>query len=66
MLDIVKMKRLRERAGLSQGAAAKRAGMTVRQQWSNIERGATGSGVTLGTLEKIALALGVKVKDLLK
>ena len=40
------------------------AGMTDRQAWSRIERGHT--AITLDTLEKIATALGVKGKDLLK
>jgi transcriptional regulator with XRE-family HTH domain len=64
MLDIDKIKKCREKLGLSQQGAAEAAGMKDRQAWSRIERG--GAGMTLETLEKIAKALGVKAKDLLK
>ena len=67
MLDTAKMKTLREQRGLSQTEAAKLAGLSV-QKWNNIERGLIGTkqGITLGTLEKVARALGVKAKDLLR
>jgi transcriptional regulator with XRE-family HTH domain len=64
MLDIAKVKSLREAKGWSQQQAAEKAGMRDRQAWSRIERGAT--SVTLETLEKVAKALGVKARDLLK
>lgn len=60
------MKSLREKLKLSQGEAAQLAGFKTRQQWSNIERDATGYEISMTTLERIAKALGVKAKDLLK
>lgn len=66
MLDHAKVKALRIKHGLSQGDAAKLAGFKTRQQWSNLERDATGYAVSMSSLEKIAKALGVKAKDLLK
>ena len=65
MLDCKKMRALRERQELSQEDAAKAAGMSGRQQWYLIESG-TRADVTLTTLDKIAKALGVKAKDLLR
>lgn len=61
------MKKLREarlKAGLTQKEAAARVGLSSRQAWNNIERGR--ADVTLRTLDKIAAALGVKARDLLK
>ncbi len=66
MLDHAKMKRLRLKLKLSQAAAAKIAGFSTAQQWSNVERNATGYAVSMQTLAKIAAALNVKPKDLLK
>lgn len=68
MLDIEKIKRLRDKLGLTLEAAAEKAGFSSRQHWYNIENGLTGGGkgVTLGTLEKLARALDCKPKDLLK
>lgn len=67
MVDIAKITAIREKRKLSQIQAAERAGISP-QQWNNIESGRTGAkrGVSLPTLEKIAKALGVKAKDLLK
>jgi transcriptional regulator with XRE-family HTH domain len=65
MLDTEKLRRLREKLGLSQEAAAQQAGLANRQQWHLIESGER-ANVTLETLDKIATALGVKAKDLLK
>ena len=65
MLDIEKIKRLRERLKLSQAEAAERAGIGTRQSWNKIESGREGN-LSLERLEKIAAALGVKSKDLLK
>jgi transcriptional regulator with XRE-family HTH domain len=64
-LDIEKIKTLRERAGLSQAEAAAKAGLKTRQRWHQIESG-TITNIELDTLERIAKALGVKAKDLLK
>jgi transcriptional regulator with XRE-family HTH domain len=56
---------LRERLKLSQAEAAERAGIGTRQSWNKIESGREGN-LSLERLEKIAAALGVKSKDLLK
>lgn len=65
MLDIEKILKLRESLGLTQEQAAQKAGFKTRQHWYKIESGNAGS-VTLETLERVAKALGVKAKDLLK
>lgn len=65
LLDTAKVKAAREGRGLSQAEAATLAGLSGRSRWSEIESGRL-SNVTLETLEKIAKALGVKAKDLLK
>ena len=65
MLDLHKMKSLREKLELTMDAAATKAGFSSRQQWYNIESGRR-SDVSVSTLEKLAEALGVKAKDLLK
>ena len=65
MFDHEKMRRLREKLELTQEQAAAKAGLTSRQQWNDIESGRRAS-ITITTLEKIAAALGVKAKDLLK
>ena len=64
-LDITKMRELREKRGLSLAQAAKAAGFAGRQQWHQIESGQR-TNIELNTLEKIAEALGVKARDLLK
>jgi DNA-binding XRE family transcriptional regulator len=65
MLDIEKLRKLREKAGLSQEDAAKRAGLNSRQAWYNIESGLQ-ANVTMTTLDSLAKALGVKARDLVK
>ena len=67
MHDSGKIRALREKRGLTQLEVAKLAGMS-QQQWANVEGGHTGQtrGISLSTLDKIANALGVKAKDLLK
>jgi transcriptional regulator with XRE-family HTH domain len=64
-LDIEKIRKLREKNGLSQSEAAERAGLNTRQRWHQIESGSI-TNVQLDTLESIAKALGVKAKDLLR
>ena len=65
-LDVEKIEQLREKRGWSQAHAATAAGLGGgRQQWNNIVNGNQG-GITLATLEKIAAALGVSAKALLK
>lgn len=56
---------MRTAAKLTQAEAAERAGLTGKQVWSDLEQGRR-SNITLETLERIAAALGVKAKDLLK
>jgi transcriptional regulator with XRE-family HTH domain len=65
MVDLKKIKAIREKLGLTQGQAAKRAGLRSRQHWNKIEVGGDG-GITVATLEKVARALRVKARDLLK
>ena len=65
MLDLEKIKARREKLDLTMQAAADRAGFTNRQQWFLIESG-TRADVTMTTLEKLAVALECKAKDLLK
>lgn len=65
MLDTEKIERLRAEKEWTQEEAAKRAKLAGRQQWNAIVTGRQ-SGMTLATLAKIAAALGVKAKDLLK
>ena len=67
MHDVERIKTLREQRGLSQSEASKLAGISV-QQWNNVESGRVGGkkGVALATLDKMAKALGVKARDLLK
>jgi transcriptional regulator with XRE-family HTH domain len=64
-LDRKKIRELREALGLSQVDAAKRAGFLRSQFWSDIESGRR-SGITLKTLDKLAKALNVHPRDLLK
>lgn len=64
-MDTAKLKKLRERRGLSQEDAARLAGLRGRQVWYMIESGRR-TNLTLATLESIAKALGVKASDLLK
>ena len=57
-----RMKRFRERAGLSQEVLAERAGV-ARTIIANLERGHR-SGITLGNALRIADALGISVDQL--
>lgn len=63
--DKDKMRTLREKLGLSQGDAAKKAGMANQAAWQQIESGAR-SNPTIDTIDRIAKTLGVNAKDLLK
>lgn len=67
VLDTDKMRELREKLGLSMEEAARRAGFASRQRWYEIEAGrGSRTNVKIETLNRIAAALGVKAKDLLK
>ena len=64
LFDTEKLRALREKLGLTQDEAAKAAGFKSRQAWNNIESGR--QLPTLPTLERIAAAVKVKPKELLK
>lgn len=64
-IDANKIKSLRTSLGLSQVQAAKLARLSSSQIWSDVEKGRR-SNLTIETLDRIAAALGVKAKDLLK
>lgn len=64
-LDTEKIRTLRLALGLTQAEAAMRAGLPGRQRWYHLETGKL-KNPTLETIERIAAALGVKAKDLLK
>lgn len=64
-IDNEKIKAIREKRGMTLDQAAKAAGLKNRQQWHQVESGAR-DNATIATLEKMAKALGVKAKDLLK
>jgi transcriptional regulator with XRE-family HTH domain len=64
-LDYAKIKRLREQLGMTQEEAAQRAGLGNRQAWNHFETGRR-PDIRLTQLERIAAALGVKARDLLK
>ncbi|HEX8341273.1 MAG TPA: helix-turn-helix transcriptional regulator [Tepidisphaeraceae bacterium] len=64
-LDYEKIKLLRERLKLTQQEAADAAGLGTRQRWNEIEAGRR-TNIELATLDRIAAALRVKAKDLLK
>jgi DNA-binding XRE family transcriptional regulator len=49
MVDLKKIKAIRAKLGLTQGEAAKRAGLRSRQHWNKIEVGGDG-GITVATL----------------
>ena len=59
MLDVAKIKALREQRGLSQAQAARAAGLANRQKWCDIEAGRR-PDMMLSTLGRIADALAVR------
>lgn len=64
-LDRKKIRIMREKIGLSQSQAAKRAGFNGgAAQWSDIENGWR-ANVTVYTLSQIAKALGCDARDLI-
>jgi transcriptional regulator with XRE-family HTH domain len=65
VLDLEKIEALRHKKNLTQQQAADAARLAGRQQWNAIVQGRQ-TGMTLTTLAKIATALGVKPKDLMK
>ena len=65
MIDIEKIKSRREKLGMSQEEAAQKAGVGSRQRWNDIESGRK-ANVSIETLDKVAEALGMKARDLLK
>jgi transcriptional regulator with XRE-family HTH domain len=65
IINIDRIRKLREGRDLSQAEAATLAGLSAAARWSEVESGRL-SNITLDTLAKMAKALGVKAKDLLK
>ncbi|MCC7351824.1 MAG: helix-turn-helix transcriptional regulator [Phycisphaerales bacterium] len=65
VLDLKKLKALRLQHGLSMDDAARAAGLASRGSWYEIESGRK-ANITLETLYKIAHALQVNPRDLLK
>jgi transcriptional regulator with XRE-family HTH domain len=65
MLDTAKIRAQREKKGLTQAEAAQRSGLNSRQRWNEIESGRAGN-VTLDVLGRIAAALDVEPRELLK
>jgi transcriptional regulator with XRE-family HTH domain len=66
LLNFAKIRELREGLRISQSEAARRAGLRAgRQGWQRIESGRR-VNIELGTLERIAAALGVDARELLK
>ncbi len=63
VFDHKRMRELREEAGLTQAAAAKKAAMP-QSRWSDVESGAR-TNVTVETMGRIARALGCHAQDLL-
>jgi transcriptional regulator with XRE-family HTH domain len=64
-VDVNKIRQLREKRNLTQEDAAWAAGLNSRQHWNQIETGLR-PNITVSMLEKIAKALKIKAKDLLK
>ena len=64
-LDYAKIKKLREKLGLTQEEAARQAGLGTRQAWNHFETGRR-TDIRLTQLERIAKTLGVRAADLLK
>ena len=62
MLDVGKIRRLREAAGLSQGQSAQKAGIGTRQRWHGIESGAN-LNIELETLYRIAKAVSTPERE---
>ncbi len=65
LLDVAKIKDRREKLGLSMAQAAAKAGLSGPQQWFDIETGRRDS-ITLRTLAKVAAALQMSARSLLK
>lgn len=66
-MDHAKIKRMREKKGLTQEEAAHAAGMKTKQHWNNIENGRQASAsISVDLLERIAHALGTTPTQLLK
>jgi transcriptional regulator with XRE-family HTH domain len=63
-LDLDKIKALRLKRGLSQEQAAQLAGIAGRQHWNKIETGKISPSID--TLDRVAKALHVSPRDLLK
>jgi transcriptional regulator with XRE-family HTH domain len=58
------IERRRMEAGLSQDEAARRAGFSTQQQWSNLVSGARGKRPSAETLMRVARVLECRVEDI--
>jgi transcriptional regulator with XRE-family HTH domain len=69
MLDTAKVRQWREARGLNQAQAARRAGFGGgKRRWKKIETGQppTKRGVSITTVSKVAKALAVRPREILK
>lgn len=64
-IDTTKLRELREKRGLTQEEAAKRAKIGGKRRWYDYEAGRR-TNATIVTLEKIAKVLGVHASELIK
>jgi transcriptional regulator with XRE-family HTH domain len=64
-VDTAKIKRLREKKGLSQREAALAAGWATAQQWASIETGQRKSP-SVQTFAAVARVLGCRMEELLR
>lgn len=64
LLNVAKIRELRDKRGLSLQEAADAAGLKFRQRWGDLEAGIK-TNVKLDTLAGIAKALGVKPSSLI-
>jgi transcriptional regulator with XRE-family HTH domain len=65
MVDVAKIKKLREGLKLTQQQAAEAAGFGSKQNWNNIETGRR-ENISVKVLGDIARVLKCKARDLLK
>jgi transcriptional regulator with XRE-family HTH domain len=65
IINAGRIKERRDELGLSQEEAARRAGFNSKSHWSNVELGYR-KKVSVSTLYKIALALSLRMDDLVQ
>lgn len=64
-IDVEKIRTLRLKNGLTLQKAAEKAGFKTKQAWARIEAGGQ-PNLGVQFLERVAHAIGVRAKDLLK